>query len=82
MIIIGCVVAQVASRRPVTAQTQVRSQANRCEICGGQSASGTGVTATTLVFPCHYHSTNTPLSSSSTRCSYQKDKRANMLCRK
>ena len=28
----------------------------------------------TLVFPCQYHSTNSPYSSSSTRCSYQKDK--------
>jgi len=74
--IIGCVVAQVASRRPVTAQTQVRSHANRCVTCGGQRATGTGVTPTTLVSPCHYHSTNAPLSSSSTHCSYQNDKRA------
>ena len=59
---IGCVVAQVASRRPITAQTQFRLQANRCVTCGGQSASGTAVTPTTIVFPCHYQSTNAPLS--------------------
>ena len=74
--IIGCVAAQVASRRPVTAQTHVISQIIRCVTCGAQSAAGTGVSPTTLGFPCHYHSTDAPLSSSSTRCSYQKDKRA------
>jgi hypothetical protein len=30
----------------------------------------------TSVFPCHYYSTIDPYSSSSTRCSFQKDKRA------
>ena len=34
--IIGCVVAQVAGRRILTAETQVRSQANQCVTCGGQ----------------------------------------------
>ena len=29
-----------------------------------------------LVFPCQYHSTNAPYSSSSLCCPYQKDKRA------
>jgi hypothetical protein len=52
--------AQGVSLRPLAAKAQVRYQINPCEICGGQSGTGTGLSA----------------SNSSTRCSFQKDKRA------
>ena len=55
----------------------VRSQVIPCEICGGQRDTGTDFSSSsTSVFPCQYHSTNAPYWSSSTCCSYQKDKRA------
>jgi hypothetical protein len=38
-------------------QAQVRSQARQCEICGGQSGTGTGFALSTSVFPCVYYST-------------------------
>jgi hypothetical protein len=40
--ITGRAMAQAVSRRPLTAETRVRSQVNPCEICGGQSGTGTG----------------------------------------
>jgi hypothetical protein len=49
--------AQVVSRRPLTAETVVRAQFNPCWICGGQSGIGTGFSASSSVFPCQYHST-------------------------
>ena len=50
----------MVSRRHITAEAWVRSQTSPCEICGGQSATGTGFSASTSVFPCQYHSTNAP----------------------
>ena len=47
-----------------------------CEICGRQSGIGTVFSSSTSVFLCHYHFTNVPYPSSSTRCYHQKDKRA------
>jgi hypothetical protein len=61
---------------PVTAGARVRSQVNPCEICGGESDTGTGLYTNTSVFPCQYNSTNVALLLFSTCCSYQKDKRA------
>jgi hypothetical protein len=68
--------AQAVSRRLLTAEARVRSQVIPCEICRGRSVTGTGFSPSTSVFPCKYHSTNAPYSSSSTHCSCQKDKRA------
>ena len=66
--------AQAVSPWPLTAEVQVRSKFCPREICGRQSDTGTAFSPRTSVFPCQFHSTNAPYSSSSTRCSYQKDK--------
>jgi hypothetical protein len=68
--------AQAVSRRPLKVDARVRSQVSPCEICSGQNGTGTGLSPSTSVFLCLYDSTNAPYSSSSTRCSYQKGKRA------
>jgi hypothetical protein len=53
--------AQAISRRPLTAETRVRSRVSPCGICGGQSGTGTGFSPSTSVVPCHFHSTGAPL---------------------
>ena len=53
----------------------VRFRASPFEICGGQSGTERDFSLSTSVFPCQYHSTIAPHSSSSTCCSHQKDKR-------
>jgi hypothetical protein len=53
--------AQGVSRRPLTADSRVRSQVSPCGICGGQSGNGTGFSPSTSVFPCQFHSTGAPL---------------------
>jgi len=50
--------------RLLTAEARLQSEVSPCEICGGQSDSGTGSSGSTSVFPCRYHSTNAPYSSS------------------
>jgi hypothetical protein len=45
--------AQVVSRRPLTAKTRV----NPCGICGRLSGTGTGFSPSSSVFRCHYLST-------------------------
>jgi hypothetical protein len=49
--------AQVFSRRPLTAEAQVRARVKPCGICGVQSGTGTGFSPSSSVFPCQYHST-------------------------
>jgi hypothetical protein len=43
--------AQVVSRRPLTAKARVRARVSPCRICGGQSGSGTGFSLSYSVFP-------------------------------
>jgi hypothetical protein len=49
--------AQVVSRRPLSAEARIRARINPCGICGGQSGTGTGFSPSSSVFPCQYHST-------------------------
>jgi hypothetical protein len=67
----GRAMAQVVSRRPLTAEARVRSQVITCEICGGQNGYNR-VFSQYFSFPCHNHYTNAPYSSSSICSSYQK----------
>jgi hypothetical protein len=53
--------AQAVSRRPLTAEARVRSPVSPCEICGGQSGTGTGFFPSSSVFPCQFHSNGGPL---------------------
>jgi hypothetical protein len=53
----GRAMAQVVSRRPLTAEARVRARVNARGICGGQSGTGTGFSPSSSVFPCQYHST-------------------------
>jgi hypothetical protein len=46
--------AQVVSRRPLTAEARIRARVNPCGICGGQSGNGTGFSPSSSVFPCQY----------------------------
>jgi hypothetical protein len=62
--------------RPRTEEARARFMASPCAICGGQSSIETGFSLSNSVSPCQHHSINTPHSSSFTRCSYQRDKRA------
>jgi hypothetical protein len=50
----GRAMAQVVSRRSLTAEARVRAWVNPCGICGGQSGTGTGFSPSSSVFPCHY----------------------------
>jgi hypothetical protein len=53
----GRAMAQVVSRRSLTAEAWVRARINPCGICGGQSGTGIGFSPSSSVFPCQYHST-------------------------
>jgi hypothetical protein len=53
----GRAMAQVVSRRPLTAEARVRARVNPCGICGGQSGTGIGFSPSSSVFPCQCHST-------------------------
>jgi hypothetical protein len=39
---VGRAMAQVVSRRPLTAEARLRDRVNPCGVCGGQSGTGTG----------------------------------------
>jgi hypothetical protein len=73
----GRAVALTVNRQLLTPGARIRSQASSCEIYAGQSGTGTRFPPTTSVFPFQCHSTSTPYTYSSTRRSYQKDKRPN-----
>jgi hypothetical protein len=47
----GRAMAQVVSRRPLTAEARVRARLNPCGICGGQSGTGTRFSPSSSVFP-------------------------------
>jgi hypothetical protein len=53
--------AQAVSRRPLTADTRVRSRVSPCGICGGQRGTATGSFPSSWVFPCQFHSNGAPL---------------------
>ena len=55
-------IAQADSCRPLTAEVLVRSQVSPSEISGAQSGTVTGLSPSTSVFPCQYHSTSGPYS--------------------
>jgi hypothetical protein len=57
----NCSKGQAVSRRPLTEDGPVRSQASPCEKCGGKSDTGIGALSIS-VFPWHYHSNNAPYS--------------------
>jgi hypothetical protein len=57
----GRAMAQAVSRRPPTAEAQVRSRISPCGICGGQSGTGTGFSSGSSAVPCPFHSTGAPL---------------------
>ena len=46
--------------RPDTADARVRYQVSPCEICSTQNGTVAGFSPSTSVFPCQYHSTNSP----------------------
>jgi hypothetical protein len=56
-ILTGRDMAQAVSHLPLTAESRIRAWVKPCEICGGQSGTGTGFSATSSVLPCVYHST-------------------------
>ena len=58
---LGRTLAQVVSRRPLTAETRVRSRVSSCGICGGQNDTGTSFSPSTSVFPCQFQSTGAAL---------------------
>jgi len=61
---------RAVSRRSLTAEARVRFQVDACEICGGQSGTGSGFPPNTSVFLRQNRSTGAPYSSFSTCCSH------------
>ena len=53
--------SQAVSCRSLTAEARVQSRASLCGICGGQSGAWTGLSPSTSVLPCQFHSTGAPL---------------------
>ena len=52
---------QAVSRRPLTAEARVRSRVSPCLIFVGQSGTRIGLSPSTSVFPCQFHSTGATL---------------------
>jgi hypothetical protein len=50
----GCAMAQVVSRQPLTAEARVQSRVSPCEICGGQSGTGTGYSPSCQFSPVNF----------------------------
>ena len=69
----GHAMAQMAGHQPQTLEAQLQSQVSPCDTCR-QSENGTGFLRVLQFLPCQRHTTNTPHSSPSTCCCYQKDK--------
>jgi hypothetical protein len=57
---VGHAMAQTVGGIPLAMEVCVQTQATPCGIDGGQSEAETGSSLSTLVFPCHYHSTRAP----------------------
>ena len=55
---VGHAVAQTVGCVPHTIEVCIQTQATPRGIDGGQSEAETGSSLSTLVFPCHYHSTS------------------------
>jgi hypothetical protein len=47
----GRAMAQAVSRRPLTAEARVRFRFSPCDICGGQSGTGTGFSPSCRFYP-------------------------------
>ena len=47
--------AQAVRLWPLAKEAWVLTQDTPCEICGGQSGSGRGISTSTLILPCWYH---------------------------
>jgi hypothetical protein len=52
-----CAMAQVVSRRPLTAETRVRTRLSACRVRGGQCGTCTGFSLSSSVLACQYYST-------------------------
>jgi hypothetical protein len=50
----GRAMAQAVSRRPLTPEAGARSRVSICEICGGQSGTGTGVSPSCRFSPVNF----------------------------
>jgi hypothetical protein len=52
--------AEAVSRRPLIAETRVRSRFSPCEVFGGKTGTDTGFAPSASVFPCQCRSINAP----------------------
>ena len=66
--------AQKTDRRFLITEAQILSQISPCESCDGENYTEFGVFSEYSGFPFERHSMLAPYSSSSTCCSYKKDK--------